>query len=206
MLELLAATSNKHKIVEFQQMFDHAGLDVKVVSPETLPNFPPVQENGSTFAENSALKAVQMSRFADMAAFADDSGLVVDALGGAPGIFSSRYAGENASDEKRIQKLLLEMKGKTDRTARFVCVISLAYRGKLVASFQGTVEGCISDCPHGNDGFGYDPVFIPDGYDKTFAELGSEIKNELSHRAKAFAQFSEFTRQELSKFDELVFV
>ena len=119
-----------------------------------------------------------------MAAFADDSGLEVEALDGAPGIYSARYA----TDAQRIAKLLDAMKGKTNRKARFVCVIAIAYRGDDVALFRGEVHGTIAEAPRGSNGFGYDPVFIPGGYDKTFGELPSDVKEAISHRANAIAK------------------
>ena len=121
---------------------------------------------------------------------ADDSGLEVDALGGAPGIYSARYAGENASDEQNIDKLLRELTRRNvrrSRSARFRCVIALARDGKLLGTFEGVVEGVIVDLPRGERGFGYDPIFVPKGFDKTFGELSDEIKNRISHRAKAIA-------------------
>ena len=197
---------DKHKIAEFQNMMNAKNLAVNVVSPETVAGFPELEENGTSFEENSSMKAAQASRYADMAAFADDSGLEVEALGGAPGIYSARYAGEGKTDKDRIEKLLHEMRGVTNRRARFVCVMTLAYRGCAVASFRGEVNGVIAEKPSGEHGFGYDPVFIPDGYDKSFAELGAEIKDVISHRAKAFAQVSDFIRDELDTMDDFEFV
>lgn len=206
MLQLLAATSNKNKIREFQEMFDGTDNKVTIVSPATFGGLPEIIEDGATFEENSAIKAKEASRYADMAAFADDSGLVVEALNGEPGINSARYAGPDASDAQRIEKLLENMKGKTNRKAKFVCVISLAYRGNLAAQFRGEVSGIITDAPRGENGFGYDPVFIPDGYDKTFAELGAEVKDSISHRGKAFALAADFVKAELATMDDFEFV
>ncbi len=207
MLKLLAATKNKHKVAEFQAMLEKHGLkNIEIISTEAFPEFPELTENGSTFEENSAMKAEQASRFADMPAFADDSGLSVQALNGAPGVYSARYAGENATDADRIAKLLKEMQGVKDRSAAFVCVITLAYRGKVFVSFCGEVKGKIAEMPGGNGGFGYDPIFIPDGYDKTFAELGNSVKDRISHRAGAFEQAVDFIRTELKKMGEPEFV
>lgn len=206
MLQLLAATSNKNKIREFQEMFSEITDKVTIVSPQIMGGLPELIENGTTFEENSAMKAEQASRYADMAAFADDSGLVVDALNGEPGINSARYAGPDATDTERLTKLLENMEGKADRKARFVCVISLAYRGNLVAQFRGEVEGVITDAPKGANGFGYDPIFIPDGYDQTFAELGPEVKDAISHRGKAFKLAAEFVKSELATMDDFEFV
>lgn len=205
MLQLLAATTNKHKVLEFQNLIQDIREKVRILTPDTIPSFPEIEENGSSFEENSAIKARAASRYADMAAFADDSGLEVKALNGRPGIHSSRYAGENATDQDRIAKLLEELAGAEDRSAQFVCVISLAYRGNLVAQFRGEVKGRILDAPRGEAGFGYDPVFVPDGYEQSFAELGAEVKDRISHRARAFAQAAEFIRSELSNMDDFEF-
>ncbi len=202
MLKLLAATKNAHKVEEFQSMLRENGLDqIGIISTAAFQDFPELIENGETFEANSAMKAEQASRYAQMTAFADDSGLAVQALGGAPGVYSARYAGENATDADRIAKLLKEMDGMTDRRAAFVCVITLARRGEVIASFRGEVRGTITDAPAGSNGFGYDPVFIPEGYDKTFAELGGEVKDKISHRARAFEQAIEFIRRELKNLD-----
>ena len=136
-----------------------------------------------------------------MPSFADDSGLVVEALNGAPGIYSARYAGENASDAGRINKLLEEMKDKENRKAKFVCVIALASGGELYQTFRGEVSGRIATAPAGSCGFGYDPVFIPDGYDRTFGELGPEIKDKISHRAVALQMMTEFLKTELDEME-----
>ena len=205
MFQLLAATSNKHKIAEFRQILCDLEDQLTILSPADFPGFPEIPETGTTFEENSMQKAVQASRFAGICAFADDSGLDVDALNGAPGIFSARYAGENASDQDKIQKLLQEMIQVPPalRTARFVCVVSIAQGGKPIRSFRGEVAGHIAMAPAGIDGFGYDPVFIPDHYQQTFAQLGNAIKDKISHRAVALAGAANFLRQELKEFREI---
>ena len=208
MLQILAATTNKHTIQEFQAMLD-ASADsgrVGIISPDTIKGFPEIIENGTTFEENARIKAGQAARYADMAAFADDSGLEVKALGGAPGIYSARYGGENATYAEKMAKLLDELKNFDDRRARFVCVIALAYRGDIVETFRGEVTGTIAPEPRGTEGFGYDPIFIPDGYDKTFGELGEEVKSKLSHRARAFALAADFVHRELQTMDDFEFV
>ena len=206
MLQLLAATSNKHKVEEFRKMLNDLNSRVNIVTPDAIPNFPVLIEDGHSFEENAEKKAEQASAYADMAAFADDSGLMVDALSGAPGIYSARYAGEGATDAARIAKLLDAMKGKTDRRARFVCAIAIAYRGDDVALFRGEVCGTIAEAPRGTNGFGYDPVFIPDGYDKTFGELPSEVKDSISHRAAAMVKAVKFIRAERDSMDDFEFV
>ncbi len=206
MLQLLAATSNKHKVEEFRKMLNDLNSRVNIVTPDTIPNFPELIEDGNSFEENAEKKAEQASAYADMAAFADDSGLMVEALDGAPGIFSARYAGDGATDAQRIAKLLDAMKGKTNRRAKFVCAIAIAYRGDDVALFRGEVCGTIADAPRGTNGFGYDPVFIPEGYDKTFGELSSEVKDSISHRAAAMVKAVKFIRAELDSMDDFEFV
>lgn len=205
MLQILVATTNKHKVVEFQSAVSLLLPDLKIITPAEFPNYPEVEENGVTFEENAQLKAVAASAFADMPAFADDSGLEVAALDGRPGIYSSRYAGENATDSQRIEKLLAELEGKENRRARFVCVIALACRGEIFKTFRGEVNGVIADAPQGTEGFGYDPVFIPDGYDRTFAELGMEIKDKISHRAVAFKKMMDFIAEELKNLEGFEF-
>ncbi len=206
MLQLLAATGNKHKVGEFRILLRDLAEHVNVVTPDTIRGYPEIEETGRTFEENAELKAVQASGYADMAAFADDSGLVVNALDGAPGIYSARYAGEHATSEERIEKLLNAMKGKTDRTAKFVCAVAVAYRGNEVAIFRGEVTGTIAEAPRGTNGFGYDPVFIPDGYTQTFGELPSEIKEAISHRAVAMGKAVDFIRSEIESMDDFEFV
>ena len=206
MLQILAATSNQHKIAEFQELLKDIKDRVTILSPSSYPNFPKLIENGSTFEENSVMKAVQASAYADISAFADDSGLETEALHGAPGVYSARYAGEGASDMDRIQRLLREMSGCENRKARFVCVISIAYRGKLVKSFRGEVAGSIAKAPAGDHGFGYDPIFIPEGFDKTFGELSAEVKDSISHRARAMKKAVDFIRAELDTMDDFEFV
>ena len=156
-----------------------------------LPEFdevPAFEENAPTFAENAAGKALHYSRLSDGLVFADDSGLVVTALGGAPGIHSARYAGPRATNSQRIEKLLSEMRGKTgsERAAYFVCAIALAERGRALAIVTGRVDGEILEAPRGSGGFGYDPVFYIPALEKSFAEIPAEEKNQRSHRGKAF--------------------
>jgi XTP/dITP diphosphohydrolase len=185
MTTLIIATRNAHKTREFSQVL---GEDFAVRDLSSASEIPVVEETGSTFVENATLKAVAISKdFADFVV-GDDSGLEVDALRGAPGIFSARYAGENASDEENIAKLLTELAkhAKQDSyPARFRCLLALARQGKILGTFEGAVEGAIVAPPRGATGFGYDPVFQPLGLTQTFAELPSEEKNEISHRGKA---------------------
>jgi len=163
------------------------------VELDLMPEFallPEFAENAPTFAENAAGKALHYSRSSEGLIFADDSGLVVPALGGAPGVHSARYAGADAPNSQRIEKLLKEMRGKTseERTAHFVCAIALAQKGRALAVVTNRVDGEILESPRGAGGFGYDPVFYFPALKETFAELSSEEKNQHSHRGKAFSK------------------
>lgn len=193
--KLLLATSNPGKLREYRTL---AGPDADLAL-ELLPDFaslPVFEEAAPTFAENAAGKALHYSRFTDELLLAEDSGLVVPALGGAPGPFSARYAGPGATDADRVQKLLGEMSGKpeAERTARFVAVAALARRGEPVAIFSGFVEGVLTHEPRGENGFGYDPVFFFEPLGHTFAELSADEKNLYSHRARAFRKVVAFLR------------
>jgi XTP/dITP diphosphohydrolase len=192
---LLVATRNEGKVREFAEMLAEFDLELRRLSE--FPDVPDVEENGATFRENAALKARAYSRQTGLWTLADDSGLEVDALGGAPGVFSARYAGDRASDAQRNRRLLAELEkvGGRDRRARFVCVIALASpTGDEMNFFTGLCEGTIMDEPRGTGGFGYDPLFVPEGYAQTFGELPAEIKNHISHRARALREATAFLR------------
>jgi XTP/dITP diphosphohydrolase len=194
-IKLLIATRNAHKTREFAQMLG-AGFAVSDLNKYTT--IPAISEDGESFSENAVTKALVASKSVDCLVVADDSGLEVHALGGAPGIFSARYAGENATDEQNVEKLLGELSGSSltpSRRARFRCVLALAHCGQLIDTVEGTVEGNITEQARGKDGFGYDPVFVPAGFDHTFAEMPSQLKNQLSHRARAVVALRERLRQ-----------
>ena len=195
MQPLLLATRNANKTREFRELL---GKDFDVHDLSFFDELAIPKESGRTFEENAILKAVAASqdrRVQDrhLLVVADDSGLEVDALGGAPGILSARYAGETASDKENIEKLLSELARRNapldQRSARFRCVIALARESELLGKFEGVVEGLIVDLPRGSLGFGYDPIFVPNGFDKTFGELPIELKNRISHRARAIRAF-----------------
>jgi XTP/dITP diphosphohydrolase len=192
-IELLLATRNTHKTREVQGIL---GAEFKIADLTGYPELPDIAETGKSFKENAILKAVAVSKRMPGLMIADDSGLEVDALGGAPGIHSARYASAKATDAQKIRKLLAELDrvGATNntRSARFRCILALAREGNVLHIFEGVVEGKISDRPRGSQGFGYDPVFIPDGLDQTFGELGPAEKNKLSHRARALEQLRSF--------------
>lgn len=183
--KVFLATGNKKKIKEISAIFE--GFDVEILSIQDGVEIPEVVEDGDTFEANSAKKALEISKFLEMPAIADDSGLCVEALDGAPGVYSARYSGENATDATNNEKLVNELAGVEDRRAKFVCVITLAKPSGEIHSFRGEIVGEIVDTPRGTDGFGYDPHFLVPEYDKTLAEI-PEIKNRISHRAKALEQ------------------
>ena len=160
----------------------------EVISLNAYPDAPEVIEDGKTYMENAAKKASVIAAYTGYLTLADDAGLEVDALNGAPGIHSKRWAGEDATDAIRIAKLLQALEGVTDRRARFIAAIAVVHPDTAPEGVLGVCEGHIRHTPVGESGFGYDPVFVPDGYDQTFAELGEEIKNQMSHRAKALQQ------------------
>jgi len=191
-MHLLLASRNPHKTREFRELL---GKEFIIEDLNSLPEIKVAEETGSTFLENATLKAVGTSKDHDPFTIADDSGLEVEALGGAPGIYSARYAGKHATDRENVDKLLRELNNITNRSARFRCVIALARYGKLVATCAGAVEGEIVDPPRGAKGFGYDPVFQPNGFKQTFAEMAPALKNEISHRAKAIASLREALRR-----------
>ena len=185
-MQLIVATRNAHKTREIAQIFGSASA---VRDLTAHPKISEITESGTSFEENAKLKAIAVSRELPGLIIADDSGLEVNALGGAPGIQSARYAGVNASNTERIAKLLrrlanVDPKGD-QRRARFRCVLAIARDGHVLAIFEGVVDGKIAERPRGSHGFGYDPIFIPDGFEETFAELPEQVKNNISHRAEA---------------------
>ena len=184
---LLVSTRNAHKVEEIREIL---GPHFLISDLSALPGFPEVEETGATFHENAAIKALAASARFEGWVIADDSGLEVDALNGAPGVRSARFSGESATDASNrtlLLEKLLSVRGKA-RSARFRCVIALARDGKVLANFSGSVEGVIIPQEKGTGGFGYDSLFIPEGYCETFAQLGADIKNTLSHRARALSE------------------
>jgi XTP/dITP diphosphohydrolase len=193
MQTLLIATRNRHKTREIGQMLG-SGWDVRDLV--SIPHAPKIEETGTTFEENAALKALTISRIFTGLVLADDSGLEVDALNGAPGVHSARFAGIDANDAENRFLLIDKLKklGGDEYPARFRCVIVLASQGELLGSFAGVINGKVILEERGESGFGYDSMFIPQGYMETFGELQSEIKNSLSHRGRALAKALEFLR------------
>ena len=187
MNEIVLATSNRDKVREFREMLHRSGLALEVRCLSDFPGCAPVPENGATFAENAATKALAAARATGKLALGDDSGIEVDALAGRPGIFSARFAGEGATDADNNEKLLALLREVPERRrqARFVCCIAIANPEKVLDIAEGSCAGSIVMKARGSGGFGYDPLFQPIEYHKTFAELSSGIKNRISHRARA---------------------
>ena len=195
MEDLIIATRNPQKTREFARLF---GSEFHVRDLAAEADLPEVIESGASFEENARLKALVVSSAVPGLVLADDSGLEVDSLGGAPGIFSARYAGESATDAQNRQKLLralAQLPSGERRTARFRCALALARASELIAQFKGVVEGEIVARERGAAGFGYDPIFRPLGREQTFAEMSAEEKDRLSHRGAAVAELLEFLRR-----------
>jgi len=185
---IVLATRNKGKTEEIRELLKQFPVDLKNL--DDFGPIPSVVEDGETFDENAYKKASFTARVLGIPAIADDSGLVVDALDGAPGVYSARYAGEDASDEDNLKKLLVAMAGKTNRSASFECVISLAVPSGAALTYEGRCEGLITETPAGTNGFGYDPVFFHQESNKTFAEICLSEKGAVSHRGKALTEMA----------------
>jgi XTP/dITP diphosphohydrolase len=185
---LVLATTNQNKVREFRQFLSEFPVTVKSLGD--FGPLPGVIEDGSTFDENAYKKAHHYAKVLGIPAIADDSGLVVDALSGAPGVRSARYAGEDASDQDNCRKLLAEMEGQGNRKASFVCVLSIAVPSGPALTYEARCDGTILDAPRGSNGFGYDPLFYYEPYGKTFAEISMEEKNKVSHRGKVLSELS----------------
>ena len=188
MNQLIFATHNAHKADEVKAIVGNL-FEVKNLSDINF--FDEIPETGNTFKENAFQKVKYLHDKLNCNCFADDSGLSVDALNGAPGILSARYAGEPSNSQRNTEKLLNTLKNISNRKAHLTCVIAVILDGQP-HFFEGVIHGTITETPYGEGGFGYDPVFIPDGYDKTFAELPADIKNKISHRAIALEKFKQF--------------
>jgi len=188
---IVLATGNQNKVKEFSKLLKDFPVEIKCLND--YRSLPEAVEDGDTFEENAYKKASHYAKILGLPTLADDSGLCVDALGGAPGVYSARYAGENASDWDNCEKLLEEMKDKEERKARFQCVLSLATPGGPALTWEGSCQGEITTRRIGKSGFGYDPVFFHKPLAKTFSEISMEQKNKVSHRGLAMAEFtSEF--------------
>ena len=192
MITMIAASSNAHKIKEIQSIMSKFGVKVVSRKEAGVPEFE-IEEDGETFEENSLKKAKAIMKATGKLTVADDSGLMVDYLGGAPGVYSARFAGEECDDEKNNEKLLKHLEGlpAEDRKAKFVSVITLMFPDGNTIVARGECPGRIIETPTGENGFGYDPLFVPDGLSKTFAQLSDKEKNSISHRARALEKLEE---------------
>lgn len=206
-MKIVLATRNKKKIEEIRRVLPSD--TISLLSLDDFPLCPETVEDGQTFQENAEKKAREVAKFTGHLALADDSGLVVDSLGGQPGVYSARYAGPNATDQQNLDHLLQTIQQKSEQrlhqepqqtidttphkktTGRFECVLTLAEPSGRSCSFSGSVEGTIIDQPQGKNGFGYDPIFVPIGLEQTFAQISPEKKDAMSHRGRALAAFSE---------------
>jgi len=186
---LVLATENPGKTREIKELLKDFPVTIKNL--DDFGPIPKVEEDGATFDDNAFKKASFTAKALGFPALADDSGLEVEALGGAPGVHSARYAGPSATDQERMAKLLREMEGKTNRAAAFMCVISIAVPSGVALTYEGRCEGLIAEAPAGENGFGYDPVFYYPSLNKTFAQLSAEEKNRVSHRGTALAELKE---------------
>lgn len=195
-MRIIAATQNKHKILEMEAITADFGMEILTQEEAGLPSLD-IEETGATFEENSALKARTICTMSGMPAIADDSGLSVDILNGAPGIYSARYAGPAADDAANNAKLLAAMADvpAPKRTGRYVSVITLAYPDGRLLTARGECAGTLLTAPRGSGGFGYDPLFVPDETEMTFAEMSAEQKNRISHRARALARLREILKE-----------
>jgi len=196
-MEIVLATRNKRKIEEIKRITED--MAVMIFTLDDFPGCPDVEEDGDTFEENAIKKAVSVAKYTGKTAIADDSGLEVYALNGAPGTLSARFAGAGADDRKNLEKLLYEMRSisKRERRARFVCCMALALPDGSVSTFYGYSEGNIGPEPKGFNGFGYDPIFYPAGYSKTFAEMSDREKDAISHRGRALEKVRQYLRKKI---------
>jgi len=189
-MDLVFATNNQHKLLEINTILNNT---FRILSLKDINCSDEIPETGDTLEANASQKAWYIYNKYNINCFADDTGLEIPALNNAPGVYSARYAGEERSAEQNMAKVLLELKGKANRKAQFRTVISLIIDGAEML-FEGVVKGSIIKDERGGEGFGYDPIFVPDGYNKTFAEMGMDIKNSISHRANAVKKLSDYLK------------
>ena len=198
-MEIVLATRNKGKIRELERIFAITLPGVKLLGTDAFPDLADVAETEDTFEGNALLKARAVSHFTNLPAIADDSGLAVDHLGGAPGIFSARYSGVHGDDQANLNKVLREMDGVTNRKAQFVCAAAFVAPRGYELVLRAEMVGNLIDAPRGEKGFGYDPIFIPIGFNQTTGEMDPELKDSISHRGKAMRELAEEISRERDK-------
>ena len=191
-MQLIFASNNPHKLEEVKAILVSSNIEIR--SPADIDFYEDIEETGITFQENAAIKVKAIYDLKKVDCFADDSGLEVEALNGRPGVFSARFSGEHGNHQANNQKLLKELEGKSNRKACFKTIMALMLNG-TIHYFEGRVDGSIAEKLSGKEGFGYDPLFIPDGYDRTFANMPAEIKNSISHRKRALEAMLKFFGQ-----------
>jgi XTP/dITP diphosphohydrolase len=198
--EVLLATSNLHKVQEIKSIFEELNLEIKLITLNEIENPPEVIEDGATFTENALKKARELCEFSGMVTIADDSGLAVAALEGAPGVLSARWAGSHGDDEANLQLVLEQMKAVEAnlRQASFICAAAVAFPDGRELAVLGEIKGSLTDKPRGENGFGYDPIFIPEGFDMTTAQMDLVQKNKISHRGTAFRKLAVLLRDFLN--------
>jgi len=191
--KLVIASRNNHKIQEMRRILEQAGLDIELVGTAEFPDLPDVEETGSTFAANAMLKARAVSEFTGLPAVGDDSGLCVDALNGMPGILSARWSGTHGNDQANLELLLAQISQvPTDRRgASFICAAAYVHPDGTEFVVEGQMSGTLIDAPVGTNGFGYDPIFVPQGHQITTAQMSAELKDSISHRGKALAALAD---------------
>lgn len=193
-MQLLFASHNENKIIEVKELLQH--LPYKIVSLKDIGFNEDIPETAATIEGNAILKATYLNEKTNLPVFADDTGLEIDALGGRPGVYSARFAGEKATYQENIDKVLFEMKNQKNRSARFKTIIAL-YKNQVIHTFEGCIEGRILEKENGENGFGYDPIFQPEGYNQSFAEMSSGLKNSISHRGLAMKKLLKFLEKEV---------
>ena len=196
----MLATRNHHKVAELQRILDATGVAAELVGSDEIPDLPDVAETGLTFAENATLKAVAVAAETGLVAIADDSGLCVDVLGGMPGIFSARWCGRHGDDLANLHLVLAQLRDvpAASRTAHFACAAALAGPSGVVDVVEGRLSGRLIEQPRGTNGFGYDPIFVPDGETRTTAQMSPDEKDAISHRGRAFRALAPAIEQMIS--------
>ena len=201
-MQIVLATRNKGKIRELARIFAHELPEVELLGTDNFPELADVDETEDSFEGNALLKAVAVSRFTKLPAIADDSGLAVDHLKGAPGIYSARYSGVHGDDEANLQKVLREMEGIANRRAQFVCAAAFVAPNGYQKVLRAEMVGELISQPRGTNGFGYDPIFVPEGFAQTTGEMAPDLKDSISHRGKAMRELAQIISSERTSWEQ----